>query len=46
LPKAASKLYEDAVEILEEDGKQGLASDLFRQAIGDNLRAFLAFVAL
>ncbi|BDA50046.1 probable gamma-soluble NSF attachment protein [Coccomyxa sp. Obi] len=37
-PKAASQLYMDAVETLEDDGKEGLAGDLFRQAIGGQIR--------
>lgn len=32
--QASSQLYMDAVEALEDDGKEGLAGDLFRQAIG------------
>lgn len=47
--QAASQLYKDAVDIVEEeeDGKQGLASDLFRQAIGTiSTSSFLEYCGL
>lgn len=32
--QASSQLYLDAVDALEEDGKESMAADLYRQAIG------------